>query len=222
VVVELPAVDLQVRERQLALAGLRALLTTVFLHGLAGHGAEWDALQGRVPAEAPDLRPYGTRDEYVADVAGLIGDRRVTLIGQSLGGHTAMLVAARHPELVERLVMIEASPEREPGLGERVRAFFAATPDAYGTAIDPDSAAATVSELELRDWWNEWRAIRCPVLVVRGSRGALAPDLAERMAASNPHASLAVVADAGHDAHLDQPAALADALQSWWPSTSAT
>jgi len=166
-----------------------------------------------VPAEAPDLRPYGTRDEYVADVVQLIGDRRVTLIGQSLGGHTAMLVAAWHPELVERLVMVEASPERADGVSERVRAFFEANPDAYGTAVDPERAAATVSELERRDWWSEWHAVRCPALVVRGAHGVLPADVAERMAASNPHASLAVVADAGHDAHLDQPDALADALQ---------
>jgi hypothetical protein len=30
------------------------------------------------------------------------------------------------------------------------------------------------------------------------------------------------VPDAGHDAHLDQPEALADAIQDWTPSTSDT
>jgi pimeloyl-ACP methyl ester carboxylesterase len=40
-------------------------------------------------------------------------DRRpepVVLLGQSLGGHTAMLVAAARPDLVRALVMVEASP----------------------------------------------------------------------------------------------------------------
>src|SRR6478609_89839 len=81
-----------------------------------------------------------------------------------------MLVAARHPELVERVVVIEASPERDPGAAERIRAFFAANPGAYGGGIDPELAAATVSELELRDWWDEWRSIRC-----RGTRRAPGP-----------------------------------------------
>jgi pimeloyl-ACP methyl ester carboxylesterase len=216
VVVKLPALDLQVRQRQLALAGLQALLT-IFLHGLAGSGAEWDALQAQVPAEAPELRPYGDRDEYVADVVELIGERRVTLIGQSLGGHTGMLVAARHPELVERLVVIEASPERGPDAPERVRAFFTANPDAYGGGVDPDRAAATLAEIAERDWWDEWRRIRCPVLVVRGEHGQLDPDVARRM-----HPGAITIAGAGHDVHLDQPEALADAIQAWLPSTSAT
>jgi pimeloyl-ACP methyl ester carboxylesterase len=215
VVVELPAVDVQARQRQRALARLRELLTALFLHGLSGRGAEWDALQARIPAEAPDLRTYGTRDEYVAEVVELIAGRRVVLIGHSLGGHTAMLVAARHPALVERLVLIEASPERDVGVAERVRSFFAAHPDAYGVRVDPQLAAATVSELELRDWWSEWCSIRCPVLVVRGERGDLDSDVAERMAGSNPHAAVAVVTDAGHDLHLDQPGALADVISAF-------
>jgi pimeloyl-ACP methyl ester carboxylesterase len=213
VVVELPALDLQVRRRQLALAHLRELLTTLFLHGLAGRGAEWDAMQTCIPAEAPDLRAYGTRDEYVADVVELIGGRRVVLIGQSLGGHTAMLVAARHPDLVERLVLIEASPERGAGVAARVRSFFEANPDAYGGGIDPDRAAATVAELELRDWWIEWRLIRCPALVVRGEAGQLDAAMAARMCAENALTKEVCIATAGHDVHLDQADALAAAIE---------
>jgi pimeloyl-ACP methyl ester carboxylesterase len=222
VVVQLPALDLQVRRRQQPLARLRTLLTTLFLHGLAGRGAEWDALQEHVPAEAPDLRAYGTRADYVGDVVDLIGARRVALVGQSLGGHTAMLVAARHPELVERLVVIEASPDRDPDVSSRVRAFFQAHPDAYGGRTDPDAAAATVAELAMTDWWSDWRAIRCPILVVRGADGALGAAVADRMAAANPNASVVTIAGAGHDVHLDQPEPLAAALQAWLPSTSAT
>ena len=110
-------------------------------------GGEWDALQARVPAEAPDLRPYGTRDEHVADAVELMAGRRLLLIGQSLGGHTAMLAAARHPELAERLVVIEASPERDPDGPERIRTFFEAIPAAYAVALDPAQSAASVEEI---------------------------------------------------------------------------
>ncbi|HVI38885.1 MAG TPA: alpha/beta hydrolase, partial [Gaiellales bacterium] len=72
-------------------------------------------------------------------------------------------------------------------------------------------------ELEQRDWWSEWRSIRCPRLVVRGEHGHLDKELAERM-----DAGAITIAGAGHDVHLDQPAALADALQTWTRRTSAT
>lgn len=52
-----------------------------------------------------------TRAAHVADVVALIqrlGGGPVTLAGQSMGGHTAMLVAAENPELVSKLVMVEA------------------------------------------------------------------------------------------------------------------
>lgn len=54
----------------------------------------------------------------------------VTLVGQSMGGHTALLVAAARQDLVARLVLLEA------GVGgdgtehsrERMRDFFASWP----------------------------------------------------------------------------------------------
>src|SRR4051794_41893632 len=97
-VVQLPALDLQVRQGQQPLARLQALLSTVFLHGLGGRGAEWDALQARVPAEAPDLRPYGPREDYVRDVVELIGGRRVALIRPSPRGPTTQPLGARPPD----------------------------------------------------------------------------------------------------------------------------
>jgi pimeloyl-ACP methyl ester carboxylesterase len=222
VVVELPAVDLQARQRQRALARLRELLTTLFLHGLAGSGSEWDRLQSFVPAQAPDLSPYGTRDEYVGDVVELIEEPPVLLIGQSLGGHTAMLVAARHPDLVARLVLIEASPERDDGVVERVRAYFEGNPSAYGAPVDPDAVAQTVAELEERDWWDEFGRIQCPVLIVRGEHGHLDPEVVASMQAANRKAGAVTIAGAGHDVHLDEPDALAEAIQAWLSSTSAT
>jgi pimeloyl-ACP methyl ester carboxylesterase len=196
-------------------------LRTLFLHGLAGHGSEWDDIQEWIPAEAPDLRPYGTRDEYVADVVELVGADHVMLIGQSLGGHTAMLVTARHPDLVERLVVIEASPERDPSARDAVREFFAANPTAYGDVIDPDRAAACLDEIAERDFWDEWRSIRCPVLVVRGKTGDRYASVVERMTRENPNARAVAIAGTGHDVHREQPEALAGAIQAWCSSTSA-
>ncbi|WP_031478527.1 alpha/beta fold hydrolase [Streptomyces bicolor] len=98
----------------------------VLLHGLAGHAGEWDALardlSSRYRVVAVDQRGHGSserrpgdvsRAAYVADVVALaerLALRRPVLVGQSLGGHTAMLTAAAHPALVHALVLVEAGP----------------------------------------------------------------------------------------------------------------
>ncbi|MFE7232328.1 alpha/beta fold hydrolase [Streptomyces sp. NPDC057596] len=98
----------------------------VLLHGLAGHSGEWDAtarrLSSRYRVVAVDQRGHGagerhprdlSRAAYVADViavADRLGLRQPVLAGQSLGGHTAMLTAAAHPDRVRALVLVEAGP----------------------------------------------------------------------------------------------------------------
>ncbi|GID97376.1 hypothetical protein Adi01nite_67880 [Amorphoplanes digitatis] len=119
----------------------------VLLHGLAGSAREmWQTAESLLPARrviAIDQRGHGhstrrpgdlSRSAYVDDVAAVI-DRLadggpVTLVGQSMGGHTAMLTAARYPGLVSRLVMLEA------GVG--------------GRAADDDYPA------RLGDWFASW------------------------------------------------------------------
>ena len=68
-----------------------------------GHGAS-----DRTPGQ------YG-RDGYVEDAAAAIdqlGLAPVVLVGHSMGGLNAYLVAARHPELLRALVVVEHSPLR--------------------------------------------------------------------------------------------------------------
>ncbi|GGV96908.1 alpha/beta hydrolase [Streptomyces gelaticus] len=98
----------------------------VLLHGLAGHAGEWDVLAGRLSSGyrvvAVDQRGHGTserdprdvsRAAYVADAVAVVDQlalQRPVLVGQSLGGHTAMLTAAARPGLVHGLVLVEAGP----------------------------------------------------------------------------------------------------------------
>jgi pimeloyl-ACP methyl ester carboxylesterase len=100
--------------------------SVLLLHGLAGHADEWAQtaswLTGRCRVVAPDARGHGrserfpddvSRDSLVADAAFVVerlGLDPVVVVGQSLGGLTALSLAARRPELVRALVLVDASP----------------------------------------------------------------------------------------------------------------
>lgn len=57
------------------------------------------------------------------------------------------------------------------------------------------------------DLWPLWRAIACPILLVRGAESdVLSVETARRMLDDNPRARLAEVAGAGHTVPGDQPA----------------
>jgi pimeloyl-ACP methyl ester carboxylesterase len=98
----------------------------VLLHGLAGCAHEMLPTAASLATVghrviAVDQRGHGfstrrpqdlSRRAYVDDVVAVVEELAaggpVSLVGQSMGGHTAMLVAAWHPALVRRLVMLEA------------------------------------------------------------------------------------------------------------------
>jgi pimeloyl-ACP methyl ester carboxylesterase len=95
----------------------------VFCHGLFGQGKNWTqiakAFAGYHRTLLVDLPHHGRSrwDEHfdfvaIADqVAEVLppGDP-VTLVGHSMGGKVAMIVALRHPELVARLCVVDVSP----------------------------------------------------------------------------------------------------------------
>ena len=99
----------------------------LLLHGFPEHWRSWQRLIGPIAnagftAVAPDLRGYNQSDRprsraaygidaLVADVVALVrgtGARRVRLVGHDWGGVVAWVVAARHPEVVERLAILNA------------------------------------------------------------------------------------------------------------------
>ena len=99
----------------------------VFLHGLFGQGRNWNTIGKALAADhrvtLVDLPNHGRsawtdRVDYVqmADLvatevlAPLAAEGPVALVGHSMGGKTAMMLALRHPELVERLVVADVSP----------------------------------------------------------------------------------------------------------------
>jgi 2-succinyl-6-hydroxy-2,4-cyclohexadiene-1-carboxylate synthase len=129
--------------------------TVVLLHGFTQTRQSWRrtiaALGGRYRALAPDLPGHGLAAERrpasfaacAAYVRALSGERS-TLVGYSMGGRIALFTALALPGLVERLVLVGASPgiadaaERE----ERRRA--------------DESLADRLSSMGIEEFAREW------------------------------------------------------------------
>ena len=97
----------------------------VLLHGGAQNAHTWDtvALALERPSVAIDLPGHGRSDwredhdyhpasmaDDVADAIRQLAPRAGLLVGMSLGGLTAIAVAARHPDLVRRLAIVDVTP----------------------------------------------------------------------------------------------------------------
>lgn len=116
--------------------------TVVLLHGYTGSKENWypvaSALDGRYRLLVPDLPGWGQSQReadadygYVAQTARVAAFIRaasprtpVVLVGHSMGGGIAGLVAARHPQLVSRVALVSASGVRfkDNRFGEQVLA----------------------------------------------------------------------------------------------------
>lgn len=103
----------------------------VYVHGLGGSATNWTdlaaQLEGNADGYAVDLPGFGrtepvegyqfTLDAQADAVRRLIEriGRPVHLLGNSMGGSTSMIVAARHPELVDTLTLISPGvPDLRP------------------------------------------------------------------------------------------------------------
>jgi pimeloyl-ACP methyl ester carboxylesterase len=70
--------------------------------------------------------------------------------------------------------------------------------------------------------WAAWRALTCPVLLVRGADSdVLAADTAQRMLAESPNVSFASIPDCGHSITLDSPDGLLEVVGPWLATTQA-
>lgn len=220
----------------------------VILHGLAGSAREFfptaDALhdfrtilidlrgRGRSTRRPSDLSRKAFVDDVVYVIKAVVGGP-VTLVGQSMGGHTAMLVAAGRSDLVTRLVLLETGPgsgthTQNEAMGDFFRSWPLPFPNrevARAHIGDGPLEQAWVDDLEQCSdglWprfdadvmvaainavseprWHEWESVEGPTLVVYGENGMFTPDEKSEFHRRGCNAVRIDLAGASHDAHLD-------------------
>ncbi len=102
----------------------------VLLHGLFGAAQNWGTIQKRLAGTgrrviALDLRnhgasPWDSAMDYpamaadVAETLAALGAPRAAVIGHSMGGKVAMVLAITRPDAVERLVVADIAPVAHP------------------------------------------------------------------------------------------------------------
>jgi lipase len=101
----------------------------VFLHGVTGYGGHARLLAEDWLPElrvlAPDLLGHGSSpweppwsiDAHLDAIVAALGDEAADWVGHSFGGRLAFELAARRPELVRRLVLLDPAIHLPPAVG---------------------------------------------------------------------------------------------------------
>ena len=235
-------------------------LPLILLHGLTANGACWAALAHAVEADydviMPDARghgqssvpDYGYRyEDHANDVVGLMEALRLPpsiLIGHSMGGLVAAVVASRFPGLLRGLVLADPtflSPKvqreiRDSDVADQHRRYLKMSLDelvAEARRQHPDRSLDTI-ELIARarlqtslaafdvltppnpDYTQVVRAIEVPILlVIGGSAGVVSPAVAKDLQRLNPRLQVEQIPEAGHGLHYDQPGPFAVVIKSF-------
>jgi hypothetical protein len=141
----------------------------ILLHGLFGSARNWGAVQKALAGDyrvvALDLRNHGASPhalgmDYAAQAADVaetlaaLGIERAVVLGHSMGGKAAMMLALTRPELVERLIVADIAPRPYPPALRAVVAAMQALPlHADLTRQEADQALrAAVPEAPIRSF----------------------------------------------------------------------
>lgn len=149
----------------------------VAIHGITATHQAWPFLAGALPGRrvvAPDLRgrggsralpgPYGLAahaDDVAAVIRSVSPDAPVDVVGHSMGGFIAVVLAHRHPGLVARLVLVDGGLPFAPAELETTRAAVGLIKARLGVSFaSPDEYVALFEQHPafVRDWTPEARA----------------------------------------------------------------
>jgi len=165
----------------------------------------------------------------------LLGLEKVTLVGHSMGGATALEFALRYPEKLAGLVLVgsgtrlRVAPAILDGICQDFEAavrlicdyaFALDTPEQLKRKgrrqmgqTDPDVLYGDFAACDAFDVMDRLGEIRCPTLAICGAADRLTPPKYSTYLRDNiPGAQLVLIQDAGHMVMLEQPEAVSRAV----------
>ncbi len=229
-------------------------LPLVFLHYWGGSSRTWDhvtaILSGSHRTFAIDHRGWGQSEappsgyglaDLAADAQGVIDAlnlRDYVLVGHSMGGKVALLMASRQPQGLAGLVLVAPSPPQPMRMPTEVREMMAqaySSREAVEATIDtmltakplagadreqviedslrgaPQAKAAWPTATSLEDITDKVTAITAPTLVIAGEADRVdSVDLLKTELLSRvPQAVLQVLPGTGHLSMLESPREIA-------------
>ncbi|MDQ4116995.1 MAG: alpha/beta hydrolase [Actinomycetota bacterium] len=221
----------------------------VLLHGLMGRATTWWAvareLTGHRRVLGADARGHGRSGRPVAgawspermatDVVELLQSvGPAALVGHSMGALSALLAAARRPDLVTGVVVedmavdltalpatatgefaaveqpfasLAAVREAFGGVGEYMTECVEERADGYHLLVDPGDATAIAEHWTHTAHWDALDAVRAPALLIQAEDSIVPPGQSEEMARRIACARHVRVPGSGHLVH-DGPATL--------------
>jgi len=217
--------------------------TVIFLHGWRSQKEVWGQVINQViklssyQVYAIDLPGFGGSPvpktvwgvgDYAEMVKGFIeklGLSNVIIVGHSFGGRVGIKLAAKYPQLISRLILVDAagfvtnSPRKAffrflakivspffrfsftGGLRKKIYQFigaedYLATPELQKTFV------SVVNE----DLSEDMKKIVCPTLIIYGENDVDTPvEFGKQMQLKIKNSKLKILSNAGHFSFLDQP-----------------
>jgi N-formylmaleamate deformylase len=231
----------------------------VLLHGLLGSGACWTPLARALEAECdvvmPDARGHGDSsaphhgygyDDLASDVVGLIRGLelpRPVLLGHSMGGMTAAVVASRGAGILRGLILVDPtflSPERQRDVhdsdvadqhrralglsrSQLVAEARARHPHRSPEIVELQAEARLKTRIGAFDvltppnpaYRDVVSAIDVPSLLVIGDNPVVTLAVATELRSLNSRVQIEQIQNAGHGLPFEQPERLAEVTASF-------
>ena len=237
----------------------------VMLHGLMMNGACWTGLAHSLEKNydliLPDARGHGKSsipefgyryNDHANDVIGLITSLEIPspiLLGHSMGGMTAAVVASRKPHWLRALILVDPTflssksqrKVRDSDVANHHQKMLNMSreelvadarmrhPDRTDDVLDllalarlqTSMAAFDVLTPPSPDYRKLIPAIDVPSFIVFGDKGVISSAMAEELKRMNPTIQTKMIREAGHSVHLDQPKQVASTIRTFLHSIGA-
>ena len=231
----------------------------ILLHGLMTNGLCWknlaDALEKEYDIILPDARGHGKSsapehgyfyEDHAKDVVGLIKALSISppiVIGHSMGGMTAALLASRYPKILRGLILADptflspivqhevwesdaAEQHRrilKMSLEKVIEEAHTRHPNRSSEIIELMAIARLQTSMNAfevltppnPDYKQLVRTIEVPSLLIFGDKGVATPEAAEEIQHLNPNFQIEQIQNAGHGLQFDQPEIFAAKVKSF-------